>query len=276
MKSPVTPSQPEPDADPAVVPTGADAMPIRKETVCRRTAIAAGLGVVARLGGLAAVPGASAFLGGCQGKGGGWEPLDPSDRSLNGPLTNAPVSASGSGRSDPMLARPPVGVLARRQWTRATTKSSEADAMVRVQRITVHHDGMPPVSLHTRSAVVNRLELIRRSHVNRRGWADIGYHFVVDPFGNVWEARPLIYQGAHVKDHNERNMGVMVLGNFEEQRPTAAALSALDGFLRGQMNRFGVPLSRVLTHQELAPTACPGRSLQRHMVAVRHGSGALA
>jgi N-acetylmuramoyl-L-alanine amidase len=247
--------------------------------ISRRGAIATGLRHVAGVAGLVALPGlplASAFLGGCQAKGEGWEPLDPSDRTLNGPIENAPVYSPESAGADPMLARPPAGVISRRQWTSATTIASEANAMVSVQRITVHHDGMPPVTLRSRSAVIDRLELIRRSHVNARGWADIGYHFVVDPMGNVWEARPLIFQGAHVKDHNERNMGVMVLGNFEEQTPTVAALAALDGFVRGQMSRFRVPVSRVVTHQELAPTACPGRSLQRHMVAVRRGSGALA
>ena len=247
--------------------------PDRTTEISRRDALATGLRSVVGLAVLPLFPVIGA-LGGCQNE--GWQPLEPWDPSLNGPIMRAPFSTHQTNRVDPTLTRSPGGVIARRQWTRATTIASEANAMVNVQKITVHHDGMPPVALRWRSAVIDRLELIRRSHVDTRGWADIGYHFVVDPLGNVWEARPLIYQGAHVKDHNERNMGVMVLGNFEEQTPTRAALNALDSFVRGQMNRFGIPVSRVVTHQELAPTACPGWSLQRHMVEVRRGSGALA
>ncbi len=245
---------------------------IQDVNVSRRQALQAGIRML--VGGTIA-GGFLPALGGCQ-SGGGWRPLAEDDPALNGPLAGAPFAPSQSGQADVTLSRPTSGVIARREWTSATTIASEANAMVRVQKITVHHDGMPPVTLRSRGAVMERLELIRRSHVNSRGWADIGYHFVVDPLGNVWEARPLVYQGAHVKDHNERNMGVMVLGNFEEQVPTRAALNALDGFVRGQMTRFGVPVSRVVTHQELAATACPGRSLQRHMVEVRGGSGALA
>ena len=251
-------------------------VPDRAVEISRRDALAAGLRSVAGLAGLAAVPILPALgaMGGCQSD--SWKPLDPSDPSLNGPITRAPLTPTKSSQTDPTLTRPPTGVIPRRQWTSATTIASQANAMVRVLKITVHHDGMPPVTLRSRSAVMDRLELIRRSHVNVRGWADIGYHFVVDPLGNVWEAMPLIYQGAHVKDHNERNMGVMVLGNFEEQVPTRAALIALDAFVREQMNRFRIPVARVVTHQELAATACPGWSLQRHMVEVRSGSGVLA
>ena len=242
--------------------------------ISRRQAIAASLRTAAGFAGLSAFPALGA-LGGCQ-SGGGWKPLADDDPALNGPIVQAPFTPSQSSQADRALTRPATGVIPRQQWTSARTIASQTNAMVRILKITVHHDGMPPVTLRSRGAVMDRLEAIRRSHVNSRGWADIGYHFVIDPLGNVWEARPLIYQGAHVKDHNERNMGVMVLGNFEEQVPTRAALIALDAFVRSQMNRFGVPVSRVVTHQELAATACPGRSLQRHMVDVRSGSGVLA
>jgi hypothetical protein len=109
-----------------------------------------------------------------------------------------------------------------------------------------------------------------------RRWADIGYHYVIDPAGRVWEGRPTRLQGAHVKDHNENNLGIVVLGNFEEQRPTPEALRALDAFVAQQMQRLAVPISEVWTHRELMPTACPGRNLQSYMAATRSGSGRLA
>jgi hypothetical protein len=79
-----------------------------------------------------------------------------------------------------------------------------------------------------------------------------------------------------VKLNNEHNLGVMLMGNFEDERPTAAALATLDGFLSDRMRALRVPITRVYTHQELMPTACPGQNLQGYMVATRSGSGRLA
>lgn len=171
----------------------------------------------------------------------------------------------------------PIGVMSRSQWTsKGVARPNDVYALGPVRRITIHHDGMPPTQLSSSRDVSARLEQVRSSHVNGRGWADIGYHYAIDPAGRVWEARSVRYQGAHVKDQNENNLGILILGNFDQQSPTSAATTALDRFVANQMLRYGVPLSRVVTHQELAKTECPGRSLQRYMVRTRSGGGQLA
>lgn len=181
-------------------------------------------------------------------------------------------------------AQPVVGtagfggiIRARREWTlRGVDKPTQINPMNGVRRITVHHDGMQPVQLATPSQIARRIELIRNSHVNGRNWADIGYHYVIDPRGEVWEARPLRFQGAHVADQNEHNIGVLVLGNFDKQHVTREATQTLDGFVASLMRKHGVPISRVKTHQELATTGCPGVSLQRYMISTRARGGGLA
>ena len=169
----------------------------------------------------------------------------------------------------------PPGVIPRSQWARYGPNVRLADPMVRIDRMTVHHDGMPPTQITSMAAAATRIEQIRRGH-RSRGWADIGYHYIVDPQGRVWEGRPITLQGAHVKNQNRHNLGVLVLGNFEIQRPTAAATATVERFLVEQMHRYRVPLSRVYTHRELAATACPGRNLQRVMVASRSRGGTVA
>ncbi len=73
------------------------------------------------------------------------------------------------------------------------------------------------------------------------------------------------YQGAHVKDHNYANIGVVALGNFDRQQPTRAQLETVQQLLGDLMDRYGVPPSRVHTHQEWGSTACPGRYLQEYL-----------
>lgn len=170
----------------------------------------------------------------------------------------------------------PTGVLPRSMWTRAgVARSNDIHPIGGINRVTIHHDGMPPASLHSQGAVAARIEQIRQAHVAGRGWADIGYHYVVDPMGRVWEARNIRYQGAHVKDQNQNNLGILVLGNFEIQTPTPMQLAAVDRFAAEQMARYRVPMWRVHTHREIAQTACPGRNLQGYLVRTRMAGGAM-
>lgn len=120
-------------------------------------------------------------------------------------------------------------------------------------------------------SAASRLETIRKSHLRRDGgrWGDIGYHFAIDPAGRLWQARPLTWQGAHVRAKNEANIGVVVLGNYEQQSVNRAQLRAVTSTLQSLMKKYEVPVSKVRTHQEWAATACPGKSLQQAMVGIR-------
>lgn len=169
----------------------------------------------------------------------------------------------------------PNGIVSRSQWTRSgVARPKEINPLGGVSRITIHHDAIVSTDLRSSADVARRIESIRRSHV-QRGWADIGYHYIVDPSGRVWEGRSTAFQGAHVEDNNENNLGVMVLGNFDVHAPTQAATVALERFVASRMQAYRVPLSRVYTHKEIRSTACPGTRLQRFMLATRGGGGSL-
>ncbi|MEM9372274.1 MAG: peptidoglycan recognition family protein, partial [Planctomycetota bacterium] len=120
-----------------------------------------------------------------------------------------------------------------------------------------------------------RIESSRRGHLSR-GWADIGYHYAIDPGGRVWQGRPLELQGAHVANQNQGNLGIVLLGNFDRGRPTDRAIRALDRLVASEMRRYRVPIGEVRTHGEMASTACPGRHLQRAMDRTRARGGRLA
>jgi len=210
------------------------------------------------------------LLAGCQ-KHNRFKPL--SQEELDGPphvfiaehrVTEAPVP--------PVV---PSGVIPRREWTSTGPIAALSNPMNGVDRITVHHSAVISAGVRSKPDAARMLATIRSNHV-ANGWADIGYHYIIDPQGNVWEGRPARLQGAHVKENNEHNLGIMCMGNFDEERPTPSMLATLDGFVADRMRAYRVPLSRVFTHQEIRVTECPGRSLQGYMVATRSGSGRLA
>lgn len=246
----------------------------RREALSRT--LRAGLGAAALpvLG-----PVLGSVLGGCQSTGTG--PVDrgqvgrpiPEDPTVTRAYRTPVARPASSPQASMPLPR--GGYMQRTSWTRQQPRTWLADPMNGVHRITVHHDGMPPVAIRNTTEAAARIEQIRSSHVDARHWADIGYHYVVDPNGNVWQGRPIHLQGAHVKDQNEHNLGIVVLGNFEEQTPTPQALASLDQLIAGEMRRYSVRLDAVRTHQEYAPTACPGRNLQRYMNQTRARGGRL-
>jgi hypothetical protein len=176
----------------------------------------------------------------------------------------------------PAQVRTPVAstgfrIWPRALWNRATPVDSRLGPMQGINRITVHHEGSVPVTFNDTGSTISRLQQICRQHIEDRGWGDIGYHLVIDRAGRVWEARAIGVQGAHVKDQNAHNLGIMVLGNFNEQSPSAEQLAALKATLAWASAGYRVPMAQVRTHRELAPTQCPGNSLQTWMNRMRSG-----
>lgn len=166
------------------------------------------------------------------------------------------------------------GVIPRSRWALGAPVPTLMNRMLPIRHITVHHDGMSPFYAADETSSTARLEAIRRAHRDRN-WGDIGYHYAVDRGGRVYQCRPLSWQGAHVKDHNEGNIGVVNLGNFDLQSPSNAQMNALRSLLKSLQTQHRVRVANVHTHQEWAPTACPGRSMQQYMNMLR-SNGQLA
>ena len=136
-------------------------------------------------------------------------------------------------------------------------------------RITVHHSA-PPQTLATNASPAvyhDEIRRIQRYHMDQSTprCGDIGYHFLIDPTGRVYQGRALAYQGAHSGGVNNRdNIGVCLLGDFRDRPPTSAALASLTALLDELGTRHGIALDahHLFGHRELKATVCPGRHLQ--------------
>ncbi len=133
-------------------------------------------------------------------------------------------------------------------------------------RVTIHHTGFPAGFTSCEpSAIKINLQSILMLHTapppEGRGWADIGYHFAVDPAGRIWALRSLAYQGAHVRNHNENNIGVVALGNFDLHDLPDLQFTALRQLLAEL--RLAFPITDVFGHKHLADNAtnCPGAAI---------------
>jgi hypothetical protein len=201
------------------------------------------------------------------------EPIPEDPVTIREPWT--PSRSRSASRSTTTGFDPISGAVPRSKWARSGPIVALAKPMGSVRRITVHHDAIDPLPSSSPDDVARRLEAIRNGHIGR-GWADIGYHYAIDPSGRIWQGRPLTLQGAHVGDQNENNLGVVMLGNFERQAPTRQSLESLDRLIAWEMRRYRISMGEIRTHREMSPTACPGRNLQREMDRTRSRGGRLA
>jgi len=100
-------------------------------------------------------------------------------------------------------------------------------------------------------------------------YGDIAYHLIIDYAGRVWEGRSLAYEGAHTLNANEGNIGVMLLGNFEKQDPSAAQLATQANLVALLRHQYRIRASRVYGHRDLSPTICPGGRLYPYVAQLR-------
>ena len=115
---------------------------------------------------------------------------------------------------------------------------------------------------HSASADVSAAE-IHRWH-RAKGWAGIGYHFVIRRDGSVERGRPQETIGAHAGEGvNSHSIGICLCGNFMETLPSDAqmvSLVELVVWLRKAYSASSGREAEVKLHREVAATACPGDS----------------
>jgi hypothetical protein len=119
--------------------------------------------------------------------------------------------------------------------------------------IVVHHSALPLSD--------GPLE-IQQKHMDFKGYADIGYHYLIDEDGNIYEGRSLNVRGAHTGGYNTGSIGIVLLCNFEETEPTEAQISS---FLQlSQCLRDEYQITHIAGHRDFQPeeTVCPGKNLE--------------
>jgi hypothetical protein len=119
--------------------------------------------------------------------------------------------------------------------------------------IVVHHSALP---------VTDGPYQIQQKHMRDKGYADIGYHFVIDEAGRIYAGRKLDVRGAHTGGHNTGTVGIVLLGNFEETQPTAAQWTSLKMLVARLASDYGIKY--LAGHGDFQPdeTVCPGRNLE--------------
>lgn len=149
-----------------------------------------------------------------------------------------------------------------------------------VTHLIVHHSAGVNTSNNWAQVVLSIWDF----HVNTRAFCDVGYNYLIDPNGVLYEGRSggnnVI--GAHFCNVNTGTMGVCLLGNFEEVEPTEAMLNTLakilawkscnsniDPLSKSVHARSALDLLHVSGHRDGCSTLCPGARVYNKLASVR-------
>ena len=193
-------------------------------------------------------------------------------------------TTSSVPRTAARATRPPI--VLRAGWGADETSVRSAPSYAdRIGFAVVHHTAGAQPSTPAQSAAIVRA--IQRYHVQGNGWNDIGYNFLVDGFGQVFEGRAggISHNvvGAHAQGFNTGSVGVAVLGTYSAVGIAPSARDALVALLAWRLDvahvdpassvvwRSGgnsrypagalVSLRTVSGHRDTGPTSCPGQIL---------------
>ena len=155
----------------------------------------------------------------------------------------------------------------------------------RIRFAVVHHTaGRNAYTQAEAAAIVKGIQLY---HVRGNGWNDIGYNYLVDRFGTVYEGRyggiDKAVVGAHARGFNTGSAGIALLGTYSGQAPTKAAQTALTSLIAWRLDvahvdplsmqnvisggserwpaKVPVLLRAVSGHRDTGFTECPGGTL---------------
>ncbi|QES58824.1 peptidoglycan recognition protein [Streptomyces venezuelae] len=158
------------------------------------------------------------------------------------------------GEPDPTPPKParPLFLYSRSQWgARPPREVTRVDPGSRTG-FTVHYSAGPA------SQTVRQ---IQNYHMDSNGWSDVGYNFLVDVEGRIYEGRGWDVAGAHATGHNTTHIGVCFIG--EDGDATPRALSAIRALYNQANSRTGRTLA-MTWHGGLSgqSTQCPGPGLR--------------
>ncbi|MGI5352783.1 peptidoglycan recognition protein family protein [Streptomyces sp. CA-250714] len=163
----------------------------------------------------------------------------------------------------------------------------------------VHHTAM--TNSYACSQAPSIIRAMYRYHVKSSKWRDIGYNFLVDKCGTIYEgraggvAKPVM--GAHTYGFNTNSTGIAVLGSYDKKKPSKRTVKAIARLSAWKLGLFGVRAGEktwlksgggnkfkkgsrirfhaVSGHKDGYVTECPGARLYGKLGAIRTAAARL-
>ncbi|MFJ6385759.1 N-acetylmuramoyl-L-alanine amidase [Kitasatospora sp. NPDC092039] len=227
------------------------------------------------------------------------EPPKPSSGQPTTPPSVEPPSRPTAGSAGGQAPRP--GIVTRAGWgADESLRDQDFEYTGPVREVFVHH-----TATATDYACADAPRVIRAIyvyHVKTNGWRDIGYNFLVDRCGTVYEGRAggvdLPVHGAHTLGFNTDSTGVAAIGTYDGDQPPGPVLDGLAALAAWKLGLTGRPadgrtqltsgsdasrypkgtvvdFDAVSGHRDAVATECPGAALYARLPDLRAAAAAL-
>lgn len=223
-------------------------------------------------------------------------------------VTSSAATTSGAVASTTATGGPTI--ITREEWGAAPrclepgTGPSWFPAEGGLKAAAIHHTVNP----NDYSTVAEAMQAIRNDqayHQNTHGWCDIGYNFLVDKWGNIYEGadgsieEPII--GAHTGGFNTGTVGVAMVGTYTDVAPSTAQKTGVAKIAGYKLSLYGlnpsesvtltsagltsggrydegeqVVLPRVFGHRDTHRTECPGDLGYAQLASIRSAAAKYA
>jgi hypothetical protein len=184
----------------------------------------------------------------------------------------------------------PPRIISRAEWGSPEPNSSTRwDIEYRpLNRGYLHHTAQAANANDTAASV----RAIWNYHANTLGWGDIGYSYLVDIHGNIFQGRYtddnyarenwVDIVAGHAYGANYGSVGVSALGNFVYETPSAAMLESLSNIFAYKFAKYNLDptgwygnLPVLIAHRDTHPTACPGDNMYARLGDIRNRAAQL-
>lgn len=144
------------------------------------------------------------------------------------------------------------GVVGQKTWAALNIESGSSLNITTKRKIT-------ELILHctaSQEGVNQTVAAIRNYHIKKKGWSDIGYHFVIYLDGSIHTGRPLDKIGAHCPGHNSNSIGICYVGGLDKNKNpkdtrTDAQKKGLLELLTQLKKQY--PNAKIIGHRDTSP-----------------------
>ncbi len=202
------------------------------------------------------------------------------------PTKTAPTTAAPTTPAPPATAPPLPAYVSRAKWgaDEKLVKAPPTIAKEGVKMVWVHHTGTAdnPVAC---ADVPKFVKSIMANDIQEKGLDDLGYNYLVDKCGTLYEGRKggvsAAVVGAHVAGFNTGSTGIALIGDYTSVRPSNAALTTIAKVAAARLGAYGfdptttaqmtagvtglkwplgstVTFPRIAGHRDGTVTECPG------------------
>lgn len=213
----------------------------------------------------------------------------PQDGQVQAPA--APTAAAGTAAA----LRP--AIVTRAQWGATESWSKPAGTSTKLRAMVLHHTAS--TNNYTKSTAAQQIRAIYSYHTRSLGWPDMGYNFLIDKSGTIYEGRKgsldKLVIGSQAAGFNTDTIGISALGNYEITQPPAALVSSIEKVMAWQAARWGlnptgtttltsrasagstsrysygttITVPTIIGHRVTSATACPGQYLNPKLPTIR-------